>query len=144
MKLTGLAVSSLLAASAAAGGVDFIDDVRRDFGLALFPRQATNLQTFTGALGGASADPITNSGNTERPFEVDGDTFPDFSTAAGRSCDNQKNACAKVANSQQGGSLQVSDCDQQNTECKAAATTATTTSFATLTSSNADFDFFCE
>ncbi|KAI4604157.1 hypothetical protein KJ359_000285 [Pestalotiopsis sp. 9143b] len=144
MKLTGLAVSSLLsllAASATAGGVDLIDDMRRDFGLALFPRQATNLQTFTGALGGASADPVRN---TERPFEVDGDTFPDFSTAAGRSCDNQKNACAKVANSQQGGSLQVSDCDQQNTECKAAATTATTTSFATLTSSNADFDFFCE
>lgn len=70
---------SLLAASATAGGVDFIDDMRRDFGLALFPRQATNLQvcrekplntrpknsdifshrqTFTGALGGASADPV--------------------------------------------------------------------------------------
>jgi hypothetical protein len=42
----------------------------------LAPRQAgTNLQVFTGALGGVRASPIVNSGNPERPFEVDGDTF---------------------------------------------------------------------
>ncbi|KAF3019765.1 hypothetical protein E8E14_011190 [Neopestalotiopsis sp. 37M] len=148
MKCTGrfavLSLLSLLVSGTAAGGGDFLDDVRRDFGLGLFPRQAsTNLQVFSGALGGASASPITQSSDPDRPFEVDGDTFPDFSTAAQRSCDNQKNACADIANKQQG-SLEVGDCDQQNTECKQAVSTATTTSFATLTSSNAEFDFFCE
>ncbi|KAK9780098.1 hypothetical protein AB5N19_07770 [Seiridium cardinale] len=146
MKCTVLSVASLvslLVASVAAG--DFIEDVRRDFAMGLFSRQtAPPIQFFTNALGGAAASPVTKSDDTERPFEVDGDTFTDFQTAAQRSCDNQKNSCADVANSQQGGSLAVNDCDQQSTECKAAASTATTTSFATLTSSNAEFDFFCE
>ena len=47
-------------------------------GSAILPRQAVgrlNLQAFTGALGGVSAPAITNSGDPERPFEVDGDTF---------------------------------------------------------------------
>jgi hypothetical protein len=37
---------------------------------------------------------------------------PDFNTAADRACDTQKNACAEAANN--GGSHEVSDCDQQN------------------------------
>lgn len=46
----------------------------------LAPRQQQagnriNLQAFTGALGGVRASAITNSGDPERPFEVDGDTF---------------------------------------------------------------------
>ena len=43
----------------------------------LLPRQQgrVSLQTFNGALGGARAAAITNSGDPERPFEVDGDTF---------------------------------------------------------------------
>ncbi|KAK2047831.1 hypothetical protein LZ31DRAFT_539348 [Colletotrichum somersetense] len=56
---------------------------------------------------------ITKSSNSGRPFEVDGDTFPDFATAANRACDNQKNKCADAANS---GSqnFKVSDCDKQS------------------------------
>ena len=38
------------------------------------PRDSSNLQTFNGTLGG-SAPPITNSGDTKRPFEVAGNTF---------------------------------------------------------------------
>jgi hypothetical protein len=46
----------------------------------ILPRQqqqpsSANLQIFSGALGGAGASAITNSGDPERPFEVDGDTF---------------------------------------------------------------------
>jgi hypothetical protein len=43
----------------------------------LLPRQQgrANLQTFSGALGGGAASAITNSGDPDRPFEVDGDTF---------------------------------------------------------------------
>lgn len=50
-----------------------------EFGMGgvLLPRQQgrVSLQTFNGALGGARAAAITNSGDPERPFEVDGDTF---------------------------------------------------------------------
>jgi hypothetical protein len=40
----------------------------------LFGRQSENLQTFGGNLGG-TPPPISNSGNSERPFEVNGSTF---------------------------------------------------------------------
>lgn len=43
--------------------------------MGLLPRQASNLQVFSGALGGIQASAITQSGDTRRPFEVDGDTF---------------------------------------------------------------------
>lgn len=81
----------------------------------LIPRQAANLQVFTSALGGATAPAITNSGDPDRPFAVDGDTFPDFATASNRACDNQKNACAKIANEggQRDGELTVGECDRQ-------------------------------
>lgn len=48
-----------------------------DSGLRLLVRQASssNLQTFQGDLGGKSAAAIVSSGNDERIFEVDGDTF---------------------------------------------------------------------
>lgn len=41
----------------------------------LVMRSATDLQSFTGALGGIKASPITQSGDSQRPFEVDGNTF---------------------------------------------------------------------
>ncbi|KAL1872393.1 hypothetical protein Daus18300_004363 [Diaporthe australafricana] len=114
-------------------------------GTVLFPRQQ-NLQTFSGALGGIKADAVTNSGQSDRPFEVDGDTFTDFNSAAQRSCDNQKNKCAQQANSGGNAGFEVSDCDSQNTQCKDAINTATQTGSGSLTlaSSNAEFDFFCE
>jgi hypothetical protein len=64
----------------------------------LFLRQLSDLQTFSQALGGKPASAITNSGNTERPFSVDGNTFTDFDSAAQRSCDNQFQACQNAAN----------------------------------------------
>ncbi|EFQ90633.1 hypothetical protein PTT_12735 [Pyrenophora teres f. teres 0-1] len=64
----------------------------------LFLRQVSDLQTFTGALGGTKASPITNSGDAKRPFKVDGDTFTNFDTAAQRSCDNQFQGCSRAAN----------------------------------------------
>lgn len=80
----------------------------------LFFRQTTDLQSFTSALGGAAADSITNSGDSERPFQVDGDTFTDFESAAQRSCDNQFNECSQRANEQGNkGDFKVEDCDDQ-------------------------------
>ncbi|KAK7750430.1 hypothetical protein SLS62_007619 [Diatrype stigma] len=125
--------------------VDFAQEVQHDFKMGLFPRQAAsplNLQTFAGAVGGfgapASADP-------ERPFEVDGDTFPDALSAVNRACDNQFHTCQSEANSNPDTvSFAVGDCDVQNIDCKAAGMTGTPSSFPALVSSNAEFDFFCE
>lgn len=74
-------------------------------------RQA-NFQTFTAALGGIAATPVTNSGNADRPFQVKGDTFVNAGAALQRSCDQQFNACANKAN---GGdkTLSVAQCSAQ-------------------------------
>lgn len=69
----------------------------------LFLRQLSNLQTFEQALGGARASAITNSGDPQRPFSVDGSTFDTFASAAQRSCDNQFQACQAAANGNGGG-----------------------------------------
>lgn len=80
---------------------------------------STNLNTFTGAIGGIAADPITSTGNSKDPFEVDGSTFADFQSALNRSCNNQHNACASAANASGDKSLTVGDCDNQQTQCMA-------------------------
>lgn len=97
------------------------DQVRRG----LQPRQTgsgagagaggANIQVFSGALGGIRADAVASTGDTVRPYAVCGDTFTDFASAAGRSCDNQMNSCADMANSG-GANFSVGDCDAQACE----------------------------
>lgn len=84
-------------------------------------RQAkgNNVQTFTGDLGGA-APPVIDSGDSDRPFSVNGATFVNEGAALQRSCAVQHNACANAANSGQG-DFSVSDCGTQEDECNAAA-----------------------
>ncbi|KAF2020849.1 hypothetical protein BU24DRAFT_445992 [Aaosphaeria arxii CBS 175.79] len=71
-----------------------------------------NSQTFTGALGGVEATPILDSGNEDRPFEVNGATFVNLGAALQRSCDQQFNGCANLANSGQG-DFDTSECQAQ-------------------------------
>lgn len=118
---TALLLAAALSGGArASAGPDLGVSEMLSGGTVLFPRQngatGQNLQTFTGSLGGIKADAVTNSGNSERPFEVDGDTFTDFNSAAQRSCDNQKNKCAQEANNGGNAGFEVSDCDSQNSE----------------------------
>ena len=79
-----------------------------------------NIQTFTGALGGAPPAVVQGTGN--RPFTVNGNTFVNAKAALERSCAIQNNACSNAVNSKTlalpGG---VGDCGKQETECKAAA-----------------------
>ncbi|KAL4897016.1 hypothetical protein BDV59DRAFT_169570 [Aspergillus ambiguus] len=42
-------------------------------------------QAFTGTLGG-SVPAITDTGDSERPYGVEGDTFTDYASAAERRC----------------------------------------------------------
>ncbi|KAJ9145278.1 hypothetical protein NKR19_g6085 [Coniochaeta hoffmannii] len=136
----------LLAAVASAVVANEISDDLH-FNLGLLPRQGgsgvNNLQVFAGALGGAAAPAITQSDDPKQPFEVEGDKFNDFKTAANRACDTQHNTCADMANNKTG-KFSVGQCDQQSTQCKAAIETATKTSFNTLFSSTAEFDIFCD
>jgi hypothetical protein len=78
---------------------------------ALAIRQS-NAQTFTGALAGVAATPIEDSGDAKRPFSVAGATFVNLGAAVQRSCDQQFNKCANLAN---GGSQEVAfaDCTAQ-------------------------------
>ncbi|KAL1851044.1 hypothetical protein VTK73DRAFT_9550 [Phialemonium thermophilum] len=144
------ALMSLLAAAGAvttgaAASLDMTGSMPRAFRMAVLPRQqqASNLQAFSGALGGVSASAITQSNDPTRQFEVDGDTFNDFPTAANRACDNQHNKCADLANSKKG-AFTVQQCDEQSTQCKAAISSAPKTSFVSLFQSNDDFDIFCD
>ncbi|KAL5380449.1 hypothetical protein DPSP01_007771 [Paraphaeosphaeria sporulosa] len=131
-------------------GDDFTHLVPRHM---LFFRQSTNLQTFDSALGGVQASPIEKSGDSKRPFSVDGDTFPDFDTAGQRSCDNQFQGCSKKANeSGNKGGFKVSDCDDQKGKCNDAQKSATVKDFQTSVASTnigpdpdfPDFDLICE
>lgn len=78
-----------------------------------------NAQTFNGALAGIAATPIEDSGNPDRPFSVKGDTFVNLAAAVQRSCDQQFNACANLANGQgggNGGDVAFADCTAQKSE----------------------------
>ncbi|KAB8296434.1 hypothetical protein EYC80_009177 [Monilinia laxa] len=127
-------------------GAQLEGEFTREFGGVLGGRALTNLQIFTGSLGGVTADPITNSGDHSRPYMVAGDTFPAYTDAVSRSCANQNNKCADAANnpSKTSEDLSVGGCQTQSSSCIAVGATATQTTFQVLTSSNAEFDFICD
>lgn len=79
----------------------------------------TNVQTFTGALGGIAAPPVIFTAGAARPFAVDGTTDINKGAALMRSCSVQHNNCADAANS---GALAggVGQCDTQLSACNAA------------------------
>ncbi|KAH7395933.1 hypothetical protein BKA64DRAFT_72856 [Cadophora sp. MPI-SDFR-AT-0126] len=119
-------------------------DMQIDFpGFLRAPRAEKNLQTFKGALGGVEAEPITSTSDPKRPFAVGSNTFTSYEDAAVRTCNNQKNACADVANGKKNpDDITVAQCDDQETDCSnnaskvnpstiaaaAAASTSTSTS----------------
>ncbi|OBT90392.1 hypothetical protein VE02_00715 [Pseudogymnoascus sp. 03VT05] len=77
----------------------------------------TNIQTFTGSLGGAA--PAISESAGDRPFTVNGNTFVNIGAAFQRSCDIQNNACFNAVNSGalSGGTAQ---CQEQQQACNAA------------------------
>ncbi|KAI0428269.1 hypothetical protein F5Y09DRAFT_313640 [Xylaria sp. FL1042] len=156
IKTTLLAVvAASLVLSVRGGELDLIQEVQRDFKMGLFARQEqqgqqiglTNLNIFTDALGGAKAPPITLSSDPQHPYEINGDTAPDFSTAIDKTCDFQKNDCGELANGALKGQFSVADCDDQSSRCKSfLKASATQTAFLSqvTVAGNDDFDFICE
>ncbi|TQN70694.1 hypothetical protein CSHISOI_04750 [Colletotrichum shisoi] len=140
------ALSTVAIASAGVMALDIADEMRMGWKMGLLPRQGSqNLQTFEGDLGGVKASAITKSNNPERPFEVDGATFPDFATAASRSCDNQKNKCSQAANNGEK-KFEVSECDKQAEQCRTSIDSAAKQSFGepVFAGTDGNFDIFCD
>ncbi|KAE8447161.1 hypothetical protein EG329_010992 [Mollisiaceae sp. DMI_Dod_QoI] len=79
----------------------------------------TNVQSFTGTLGGAAPAVVSSTG--DRPFSVNGATFVNEGAALQRSCSVQNTACANAANSGALAGTSVSDCNAQEDACNAAA-----------------------
>jgi hypothetical protein len=85
----------------------------------MIKRANANVQTFTGALGGAAPAVIQSSGT--RPFAVNGATFVNKAAALQRSCAVQNTACSNAANSGALAGKSVADCNAQEAACNAAA-----------------------
>ena len=83
-------------------------------------KRQNNAQPFDGALGGVAATAIVDSGDDTKPFEVNGDTFVNLGAALQRSCDQQFNGCANLANSGEG-DFSVAECQAQKDDCAAAS-----------------------
>ncbi|KAH8684282.1 hypothetical protein BGZ60DRAFT_426680 [Tricladium varicosporioides] len=73
-----------------------------------------------GALGGITAPAVQNSGDSARPFLVNGNTFVNEAAAKQRSCDIQFNACANAVNGQKLTGVTIGDCSTQQTTCNSA------------------------
>lgn len=80
---------------------------------------SSNVQTFTGDLGGLPLPVVESTG--DRPFSVNGDTFVNKAAALQRSCSVQNNACANAANSGSLAGTSTADCNKQEDACNAAA-----------------------
>lgn len=72
------------------------------------------------AVAGIAAPAVTNSGDSTRPFSVNGNTFVNEAAAVQRACDIQNNACADAVNGGKASGATMSDCQAQQTACNAA------------------------
>ena len=111
---SGAAIASSTATVAASGTFHFRDS--SSWPSDLLTNTGTNIQTFTGILGGPPPPVVSSAG--DRPFSVQGNTFVNSGAALQRSCSIQHNTCADAANS---GNLAggVGQCDAQENACNA-------------------------
>jgi len=78
-----------------------------------------SVSTSSAAIGGIEAPKIINSGDSTRPFSVNGNTFVNKSAAVQRSCDVQFNACANAVNGGKLSGVTLADCSAQQGKCGA-------------------------
>ncbi|KAK0703474.1 hypothetical protein B0T26DRAFT_657300 [Lasiosphaeria miniovina] len=76
--------------------------------------------TAGGAIAGIAAPAVTDTGNADRKFAVNGDTFVNKAAAVQRACAIQNNACADAVNSGKAQGSSVSDCNAQEQACRTA------------------------
>ncbi|KAI1311180.1 hypothetical protein F5Y03DRAFT_323360 [Xylaria venustula] len=145
-------VAAALVLGVQGGQLDVVREVQNEFRMGLFARQdqqgqpvgLTNLNVFNEALGGAEAPPITLSTDPQHPYDIDGQTVPDFNSAIDKTCTIQHNNCATLANGDFKGQFKVSDCDDQQQRCSSELqTSATQTAFLSQVTVAGDA-FICE
>ena len=78
---------------------------------------SSSLDSTSGALGGITAPSVTNTGDSSRPFSVNGNTFANQAAAQQRACAIQNNACSDAVNNGQASGFTVGDCAAQETAC---------------------------
>jgi hypothetical protein len=71
------------------------------------------------AVGGA-APAVEDTGDTQRPFSVNGNTFATREAAVQRSCAIQNNACADAVNGGQAQGQSIATCNAQEAACRQA------------------------
>jgi transcription initiation factor TFIID subunit 15 len=71
------------------------------------------------ALGGIAAPEIGDSGNGDRPFSVNGNTFVNKEAAVQRACDIQNNSCRDGVNLGQIQGVTADQCGAQVQQCVA-------------------------
>ncbi|KAL4754015.1 hypothetical protein BDW72DRAFT_167203 [Aspergillus terricola var. indicus] len=76
----------------------------------------THLARRANTLGG-DTPAITETGDSERPYAVDGNTFTDYESAAQRSCNIQFDNCQLIANTDSSASFSLEDCQSQQSDC---------------------------
>lgn len=77
------------------------------------------VQVSSGNLGGPPPV-VEDSGDVNRPFRVNGNTFVNQAAAVERACDIQRNACFDGINRGQISGSSINDCEQQRSGCRAA------------------------
>ncbi|KXH57116.1 hypothetical protein CSAL01_12357 [Colletotrichum salicis] len=69
------------------------------------------------AIGGIAAPAVSDSGDSSRPFSVNGNSFVSKANAAQRACDVQRNACFNAFNGGKLNGVTTADCDAQVQTC---------------------------
>ncbi|KAL3296753.1 ribosomal protein s17 [Colletotrichum asianum] len=69
------------------------------------------------AILGLAAPAVTDSGDSSRPFSVNGNSFISKANAVQRACDIQRNSCFNAINGGQGNGASTSECDAQVQAC---------------------------
>ncbi|OHE95871.1 hypothetical protein CORC01_08868 [Colletotrichum orchidophilum] len=69
------------------------------------------------AIGGIAAPAVSDSGDSSRPFSVNGNSFVSKANAAQRACDVQRNACFNAFNGGKLNGATTADCDAQVQTC---------------------------
>jgi hypothetical protein len=71
------------------------------------------------AVGGIAAPEVVDTGDSNRPFGVNGNSFVNKAAAVQRACDIQNNQCSDAVNSGSLGGVTLDACNSQTAQCVA-------------------------
>ena len=93
------------------------DDSGADSGAGDDATNGGNGGASNGAIGGITAPEVVETGDSDRPFGCNGNSFTTKQAAAQRACDIQNNACSDAVNGGQLNGVSLADCNGQVAAC---------------------------